>query len=190
MCEKLRELTATDSLKRPEENYKFIFKRCLKHMKDDFKKHAGEKLKKKDLDRAFYEHYFQDIVKKEKVSLESFFHPKNSKNKTADVPKTINNHYIENISKSPEFVKHFQKYLNEILEQEYRGIIDSKIQTMVHKWELDYQHAPPKEREKIIEATCAYIERNKKCKLPWTMNEVREAIIGVRKIFEHHAKNK
>jgi len=159
-------------------------------MKEDFKEYADDKLKKKDFDRAFYEHYFKDIVKRDNTPLESFFHPKNSKSKTADVPKTINTNYIENISKSPEFVQDFQKYLNEIMEKEYRDIIDSKIHSLVHKWEFDYQQAPAKEKDKVIEATCTYIEKNKKCKLPWTMNEVKEAIVGVRKLFEHQAKIK
>jgi hypothetical protein len=159
-------------------------------MKEDFKRKAGDKLKKKDFDLVFYEHYFKDIVAREGIPLENFFHPKNSKSKSADVPKTINNHYIENISKSTEFVRDFQKYLNDILEREYREIIDSKIHSLFHKWEADYQQSSAKEREKFVDTICAYIEKNKKCKLPWTINEVREAVHGVRKLFEQHGKSK
>ncbi len=181
LYEKLKELGASESLKRPEENYKFVFKRCLKHMKEDFKNLHPEKLKKKDFERSFYEHYFQAVVKKHHIPIESFFHPKNSKTKTKDSPKTINAAYVDNISKSEEFVHDFTKYLNQTLETECREIIDSKINGLIQKWESEYEDS--NHNEKIIGEISDYIEKNKKCKLPWTVKEVQEAIASVWKLF-------
>ncbi len=65
--------------KRPEENYKFIFKRCLKKMKDDLKKTFKRKTKKKDQERYFYNYFFKQISKSEGIPIEHFYHPKNSK---------------------------------------------------------------------------------------------------------------
>ena len=68
------------SNKRPEENYKFIFKKCLKYMKDQLKdkiKHK-KKMKKKEFEKYFYLYYFREICNREKIPLEHFFHPKNS----------------------------------------------------------------------------------------------------------------
>jgi len=188
LYEKLKELSASESLKRPEENYKFVFKRCLKHMKEDFKNLHPEKLKKKDFERSFYEHYFQPVVKKYHIPLESFFHPKNSKTKTKDSPKTINAAYVDNISKSEEFVRDFTKYLNQTLEAECREIIDSKINGLIQKWENDYEESS--HSEKVITEICDYIEKNKKCKLPWTVKEVQEAISSVRKLFDQNKPQK
>lgn len=47
------------SKKRPEENYKFIFKKCIKNMKDEFEwKNFSKKIKKNNLEEEFYKHYF------------------------------------------------------------------------------------------------------------------------------------
>ncbi len=35
--EKIEQCIKSSSIKRPEENYKFIFKRCLKHLKEQMK---------------------------------------------------------------------------------------------------------------------------------------------------------
>jgi hypothetical protein len=176
------ELSESASLKRPEENYKFVFKRCLKHMKEDFQNLKGDKLKKKDFEKSFYEYYFKSVSEKEKAPLESFYHPKNSKSKSKNCPKTINSSYIENIAKSQKFVTDFLKYLNKYLEKEYLEVIDGKINGLIQKWDHEYEES--KQNEKTIEDICNYIEKNKKCKLPWTLKEVQEAILSVRKLFE------
>ena len=182
LFEKLQELASTESLKRPEENYKFVFKRCLKNMKERFKESREEKLKKKDFERLFYEHYFKDVVELEKIPLESFYHPKNSKTKTKNCPKTINNTYIENISKSQSFVNDFLEYLNGPLEKEYREVIDSKITGLIQRWEDEFELKS--RSDAVIDDICNYIEKNKKCKLPWNIKEVQEAIYSVRKLFD------
>ena len=182
LFEKIKELTKSDSIKRPEENYKFVFKRCLKHMKEEFKAGQGKKLSKKDIERTFYEHYFRRVVEEEKVPLESFFHPKNSKAKTSHCPKTINNVYVENISKSPEFVRDFTGYLTQDLEGEYREVIDAKLNGLVQRWENEYQES--RNGEEVIRNICQNIEKNKKFKLPWTVREVQEAVMSVRKLFD------
>jgi hypothetical protein len=151
-------------------------------MKENFKNANFEKLKKKDFEKSFYEHYFRSIVNSEQMAIESFYHPKNSKSKTKNCPKTINTAYIENIAKSSTFVNDFLSYLNNFLEGEYREVIDLKIKGLIQRWENDYMDN--NQNEKVIEEISNYIEKNKKCKLPWTMKEVDEAIMSVRKLFE------
>lgn len=47
------------SKKWPEENYKFIFKKCIKNMKDEFEwRNFSKKIKKNNLEEEFYKHYF------------------------------------------------------------------------------------------------------------------------------------
>jgi hypothetical protein len=182
LFQKFKEFNIVESLKRPEENYKFVFKRCLKHMKEAFR--AGipqRRVKKKDFDKAFYEHYFKAISDTEGISLENFYHPKNSQSKNKNLPKTINTGYIDNISKSKLFLKEFTDYLCFKLEEECRDIVDSKISGLINKWEHEFQLS--NKDDKTIGDICNYIENNKKCKLPWTVNEVKEAIMVVKKLF-------
>jgi hypothetical protein len=189
-CNKLTEIASDESLKRQEENYKFIFKRCLKKMKDEFRNQTNSKFKKKDFEREFYRHYFNEQVEKYNLPLDSFFHPKNSKRNSEFAQKTINNNYVDNISRSEKFVQQFQKCLNEILEKEYRNEIDSKIHALIQKWEIDLLNTTANDKTKVVGQICTYITKNKKCKLPWTINEVKEAIHSVRKLFETQTKPK
>lgn len=65
-------------------------------------------MKKKEFEKYFYNYYFKSISERESIPIESFYHPKNSSSikiaKFQNAPKTINNFYIQNISKSQEFV--------------------------------------------------------------------------------------
>lgn len=76
----MNQLLNSCSSKRPEENYKFVFKKCLKYMKEDLKdqKKSKKKLKKKEFEKFFYNYYFKDISEKEGIPIEHFYHPKNS----------------------------------------------------------------------------------------------------------------
>jgi hypothetical protein len=188
IVQNLQDLKEAQSVKRPEENYKFIFKRCIKHLKEEFRTDEMTKLKKREFDSQFYQFYFQKIADHEKIPLESFFHPKNSKSKAANCPRSINISYIQNLSKSKEFTDKFLDYLNKQLESRYSEIIDSKILSLTQKWELEWGQTT--EREKLIEEICNYVEKNTKCKLPWTMNEVKEGVAAVHKLFEQSRKKK
>ena len=176
-------LQETSSNKRPEENYKFIFKRCLKHMKEKFKTDNPSQAKRKDVDRLFYEHYFRQVSETQKISIDNFYHPKNSKVKSKTGPKTINNTYIQNICKSKLFKKDFADYLDKRLLPEYQESIKLKIKNLIARWSKELKGSS----DKTAASTdiCGYVERNKKCKLPWSVKEVSEAIRAVNALFEH-----
>jgi len=175
-------LQDSSSNKRPEENYKFIFKRCLKHMKEKFKEENQNLAKRKDLDRCFYEHYFRSVSDSLKISIDNFYHPKNSKSKNKNGPKTINNTYIQNICKSKNFKKDFSEYLDRSLLREYQESIKLKIKNLITRWVKEIRVATDKNA--ATTQICAYIEKNKKCKLPWSVKEVSEAIRSVNALFE------
>lgn len=176
-------LQDTSSNKRPEENYKFIFKRCLKHMKEKFKVDNPAQAKRKDVDRLFYEYYFRQVVESQKISIDNFYHPKNSKVKNKTGPKTINNTYIQNICKSRLFKRDFVDYLDKRLLPEYQESIKLKIKNLIARWTKELRAAV--DRVAATAEICGYIERNKKCKLPWSVKEVSEAIRAVNGLFDH-----
>ena len=64
-------------MKRPEENSKFIFKKCIKELIKKFfkEKKIQPKTKKKQVEKKFYNHYFKEISEKEKIPMENFYHP-------------------------------------------------------------------------------------------------------------------
>ena len=130
---------------------------------------------------AGFTYYFQKIVEKEKIPPESFFHPKNSKNKAPNCPRSINIAYVQNLCKSDEFVGKFMQYLSEELEAGYNKSIDSKLTSLIQHWETDFENST--NRQKTMEEIGVCIEKNTKCKLPWTMNEVKEAACAVRRFF-------
>lgn len=164
------------SAKRPEENYKFVFKRCLKHMKEQLRSRVGGSNRpyKRDFEAYFNKYYFEEVVEEPHRPIESFLHPKNANNNCRNAAKTINSQYIANIVRSAKFVGDFLEYLNHGLENDYRRVICSKIRGLIEKWEADFQTAPDKAL--LVQRICENIERNNKCKLPWTVIEVRSAI--------------
>lgn len=182
LSELLGKLQSTNSNKRPEENYKFIFKRCLKHMKEKFKTDNPAMAKRKDMDKQFYEHYFRQVSDSQKISIDNFYHPKNSKVKNKVGPKTINNTYIQNICKSKLFKTDFSQYLDHQLLGEYQESIKLKIKNLISRWSKDLKTSS--NREEATRKICEYIEENKKCKLPWSVKEVGEAIKAVNQLFE------
>lgn len=173
------------SHKRPEENYKFVFKRCLDFMKESFRKNHPE-IKKKDLERRFYECYFLDISKETGIPIEHFFDPKNGAGDGTNVPKTINGTYIKNISKSEPFKKEFVAFMTSSLREENLNSLGGKIDALIIKWEKLIAEA--KSVPECITLIRQDIEKNKKAKLPWTIREIDEAIKSVQWLFDSNGE--
>lgn len=168
--------------KRPEENYKFVFKRCIKKLKNDYAKSLGKKLKREAMEKSFYKFYFQEISERENMKLEQFYHPKNTPNRNEDVPKTINMEYIKNLTRSELFIERFFKYMKSDFQEDYEEVIDIKINRFFEKWEKLFQEN--EKEEVILKQILDYIEKNKKCKFPWSNIEVENAIKSVKGLFK------
>lgn len=177
----LLKLKAKKSTKRPEENYKFVFKRCIKHLQDKLKKTLKTKLKKKEFDKYFHQYYFEQIAFKEGLTLEHFYHPRNSKKRYSNAPKTINHEYIRNISHNSKFIAEFSSYMRRGLFEDYSKTIDNKINGLICKWGNQLKSA--EDYESTFNMIVVYIETNIKCKLPWSRLEVEEAIDFTDKLF-------
>lgn len=91
---------------RPEEKYKFIFKRCLKKLRNQIKKKNKKSTKKEDIDMQFLEHYFEETSKELNINIEQFKAPTNSQANT--VYKTISLEYVGMIKHSENFMKDFE----------------------------------------------------------------------------------
>lgn len=168
------------SKKRPEEKYKFIFKRAFKVLKEQFgrqTKCAG-KARAEATERAFYEFYFSAYALRNGLPLEKYFNPKNSTAKNANYHKTISIEYVNLIRESPVFVSNFMLAL-ELLVRECDAFIDGKLRGLG----LRFAEFQAKRGDDCLDDICHYVARNAKCKLPWTKHEVLEAVDIVKKLF-------
>lgn len=132
--------------------------------------------KKKLLEEFFLKYYFQEVSERQSIPLKHFQHPKGSTKRSLEnfaVPKTINNYYISNISKSDKFKEDFLMYINESFNRDYEKIIDFKLNFLTKRWEEQLKSG--ENLSQTLNSICFYIEKNKKCKLPWDSTEIREA---------------
>lgn len=168
--------------KRPEENYKFVFKRALKEMKKNFiesqKQANQQKFNMRDLEMSFYESYFGKIANEKGIPIEKFFHPRNEGRMGGISPKSFNNEYVKSICLSPQFVSEFKAIL-EVMPERSKKMISSKLRLLGNKLTLGKQSDSEAELLKKKE----YIRTERKCKLPWTLKEVREAVKMVNNLF-------
>ena len=178
--ELLKEIEHVESCKRPEENYKFIFKRCIKFLKERLYVHSAKKLRKRQLDEYFFEHYFTEVCKQQNISMDLFRHPRRGQIGGSG-PKTVSIEYIRTVAKSREFVKDFNSYMYRHLQTDYEEAADHKIYSMIKKWEETYANGS--DRNEATKTIVEYILKNKKCKLPWNHKEIETAMETVRVIF-------
>ena len=175
--------------KRAEECYKFIFKHAYKNLKRAYNDLQLEKQLSDNQPvsaQDFYNYYFGAVSRSQNIPLAHFYLPLtpdsycNKNDKLA--PKTINMGYAQLISKSGHFMHDFLIYLNDKFINDYCQLINLKIDHMAVKWteiSISYNHS-----EKSIFFICDYIRTNKKCKLPWTVAEVKTAIEITTKMIE------
>lgn len=176
----LRRIQLGESKKRPEENYKFVFKRVLKQMREKFKLRVYQKKRSRKYlsEKAFYESFFGQIAKDRNIPIETYFHPRNTASANQLGHKTINNDYVKDLSLSPHFVREFMIEAKE-MEESWNKTVVSKLRSLEKKISESLTQG-----EFSVAKIVEYISKNPKCKLPWTMKEVKEAIEGVRRLFK------
>lgn len=166
--ELINEIINTKSHKRPEECYKFVLTRVIKHLKK-FLKNLGTGTK--DIEAYFYEYYFEDTAKQLGLPLSDFHYPL-----TGDKGKfKLNSKYFDRIFKSEAFLDRLKLYMNGLLERDYRIEIAKKLDSLLQRWDQSLTEAGLK-TEPIENSIKEYLLKNKRCKLPWTINEVFESI--------------
>ena len=180
LTEKVKFIETNTSHKRPEENYKFVFKRCIDHMKEVYHKKKKSD-KRRDADFLFYSHYFGEISRETHIPLECFYDPRKTSNKQSQVPKTINSNYVKNILRGEEFMSEFNNFMNHRLLPLNIESLDVKINTLVTKWRKQLEEA--RNVDSSVKEICLDIRKNKKGKLPWTAKEVEEGIKSVQALF-------
>lgn len=149
--------------KRSEQYYKFIFSRGLKHLQNNFRFHnrMAEKV-----NQAFYEYYFGDLIAKDSsLSLSDFFNPNSIR--VSSVTNKVNRKYYTLLFRSERFTKDFGIFMREHLVENYKVEIRKKLEDLLKKWNLTSSNLTS------VSQISEYLLANKKCKLPWRVDEVR-----------------
>ncbi len=163
------------SNKRIEENIKFIFKHSMKYLKERFKS-LSFPLNSDESSLDFYHYYFKEVAEATGMSYDAFQDPLNCKNKkSSQMPKTLNNEYLQLLFRSRPFLRDFKSYIaNNHMIGDYMKTIPKKFEKLLLKWERISDGKIDKKifKEKLNE----YFFKNKQCKLPWTVNEIISAV--------------
>lgn len=152
--------------KRPEECHKFIFSRGFKHIQKTFELACRNKT---GTPLDFYEVYFSEVVASNPgLTLANFYNPISTK-VGASMSK-LNQEYFALIFRSKRFMTEFANYMYKDLITEYQKEICKKLEILLRKWDS----SDPKTID--MKNVAEYLLRNKKCKLPWTVEEVKNSI--------------
>lgn len=177
---KLSSIVGSKSHKRPEECYKFIFTRVLKYLKKSFKKNFNIK---SNLDEKFYGYYFANIAQQNDMSVEEYYYPLTKKSKKKE---TLNAEYFAKIFQSQDFINDLVKFINEHLNEEYKTEIIQKLESLLLKWDKYFDNDSTTVLERNMDEIKTYLMKNKRCKLPWTLDEVKEAVMRVYALIDTH----
>lgn len=162
------------SCKRVEENHKFVFKHTLKALRAKFKlEHPGpwEEF-------AFYRHFFQPLLDSDaSLQLEDFLDPLDRRGRPS---KTLSSRYLSLIFRSALFREAFEEFLarpsieKSPLVLEYLPSVRPKLEKLFSAWEKNFKKSadPLRTQSELLR----HLEKNHQCKLPWTRNEVLNAI--------------
>lgn len=166
--------------KRPEECYKFVLTRVIKSLKHRFEAESKTKAK---IEEQLYEKYFKSTANKLNISLVDFHYPLTG---TLKGKFKLNSVYFARIFHSEIFVREVQEYCKHVLIAEYSKDISRKLEFLFSKWSEELSLASPSEQVDVQKEILNYVKFNKRCKLPWTLTEVRESIDRFNKMMSQY----
>lgn len=172
------------SNKRTEEKSKFIFKHILKMIKQKFKESESSCLSEEEIDRKFHDRYFTGGI----------FNPekgKSAKNACRSVVNSLTLSSLTKVFKNSNLLMEFESILFHPSEEKsefiiyYLSIIPKKVETLFKKWERRHFVDFEKANCDILD----YFSTNRQCKLPWTLEEINDAVKTLQKIIGFKKKN-
>lgn len=178
MDELNRLISEHKSVKRVEENNKFIYKYTMKYLKKQF--FADFSLKNsKESEIQFYEHYFRPLSVELKTQIDDFYDPLYKTLNKNPTYKTINNKYLSLIFSSNQFKNDFFGFLKQDFKKTYCDTIPHRLTKFFKKLKTDVDDSAPKTSKKnsAVGKFAEKLKKSRKCKLPWTYKEVCAALV-------------
>ena len=181
--EELQRLIKVKNRKRPEECYKFVLTRVIKHLKQEI---DAKYKRKAQIENCLYDYFFKATAEALGVPLSDFHYPLTGMQKGKF---KLNSVYFSKIFASDVFVKAVHEYCENRISQDYQREIEKKISFLVCKWSEMVSASP----QNIADAQLSivhYVTANKRCKLPWSIEEVRDSVskfLNLIKLYQHKA---
>lgn len=166
---RLTQILQLNCAKRPEECYKFVLTRVIKALKHRYEVECKTKARVEEL---LYEVYFRETAERLQIPLSDFHYPLTG---TLKGKFKLNSVYFARIFQSDSFVREIQAYCDVVLFPEYSKDIHRKLEALFSKWGEEILKAPDSTAE-VQADILTYVKFNKRCKLPWTLDEVRESV--------------
>lgn len=194
--ETLNHLQSKIATRKTEDQLKFVLKKCIRQLQDEFLQNIrNEKIKdhlkggvsmkeyKNNIDFHFYSFYFGEISKEKNLPIETFFHFRSIKNKSDS--KTINFRIRQSISfwkLNPVFISKIINFIDSGFIKNFEIFNQNKIRLLLIKWDdiLD-EFGVEKGTRTIIRSL-----KSRGFKLPWTLGDVREALLVTSKILQEN----
>lgn len=209
---RFKEICSHPGHKRNEENLKCVFKYALKFLRTQFRRKNPEyrfrkinkEMTQKNLvDLGFYTFYFGQVADNMRWPISKFFHPKvfsGNKNLSKSLdhahlrPKTINKEYVENLKRSQKFMGDFTAYLQDtfsvknsktgIITQTKQIAIEKMMQKLDQWYKIMHKHKDNVENRGGLAVVLNDLYSNTKCKLPWSVVEMRKAVNDTKSHFD------
>ena len=174
------------STKRIEENNKFVYKYTFKYLRHQFYVRKGLQ-KSSENERLFYAYYFENSANDLKMPIENFFDPLYKVCNKNPFFKSINNKYLGLIFSSQLFKIDFFGFLRRYFKNTYFMIINSKLRKFFKKLRLDIMSDRSGQFvNMLVDRFVEKLRKNKKCKLPWTVEEVSNALIHFQSLIYYY----
>lgn len=165
------------SMKRVEENNKFVYKYAMKYLKRLFFLRKG--LRNCQMSEvSFYEFYFKSTAEHLKLPIENFYDPLYKTLNKNPAFKTVNNKYMGLIFSSSQFKSDFFNFLKNEFKKTYNDAVPGKLHKFFRKLRAELLNTDPlrHDGEEAIDRFSRRLQRNRKCKLPWTYREISCAV--------------
>lgn len=174
--DKLKRIFSTQLPRRPEECYKFVLTRVLKHLRRKFEEEdptQNPEVKVNDV-------YFRPVSEKFGIPMSDFNYPLAGDQKGKF---HFNFVYFTKIFKSEPFLRKINEYSKEAIFVDFQKDLVKKVVALIHKWERNLSNDMAF-LEYAQMSILRYVIFNKRCKLPWTRVDVQNAIERVKDLIQ------
>lgn len=169
-------------IKQNEDGVKFIYKKAIRQLKNNFKssiltKSQQKTLSKREIKSRFYMHFFEahledlgiDLEKINKIDLPKLF-----------FEKAITLKFLRKLVVNQDFIKRLTLYFKQNFLIHFKNLNKIKIKKLIIKWESLFEKMIKKKALETI-ISQIYARGNK---IPWTICEVQNSLSYMIKFFE------
>ena len=166
---------AYQTKKRKEEKIKFVFKHVLKKLRENyFEKHSIPIAARKDV--TFVNFYFGEHNNSDNITLDQFYDPLNTSYSINPRYKTLSKSYLLLLFKYPKFKEDFLSYMHGDLMKDYQAKTYKKFKKLFKRLRKRIRTSGPMKAPGVIQDFVDKLTINKRCKLPWTPLEIKDAV--------------